>query len=91
MFSQSILWDIMRLEMFLGNSDRCHDCGHEFLAHSDGCPNCGGWRTTKLHSTEEKREKWDMETFPVTVINFDNPNCCFHTVNIGDFSPYPIA
>lgn len=32
-----------------------------------------------------------METYPVIVINFDNPDSFSHIVNIGDFSPYPRA
>jgi uncharacterized OB-fold protein len=77
--------------MAMGPSDECNDCGAIFLAHSDGCPNCEGYRTSKLHPLETKQEVWDMESFPVIVIDFDNPESCVHRVNIGDFSPYPNA
>ena len=89
MYSQSILWDIMRLEMFLGPSDECHSCGAIFLAHSDGCPTCGSYRTSKLHPMETEREEWDMETFPVEVWDMDKFG--FEVVNVSDASLYPRA
>jgi len=91
MYSRLILGDIMRLERAMGPSHECHRWGSVFLAHSDGCPNCGNYRISSLHKTEEKQEDWDMETYPVIVINFDNPDSFSHIVNIGDFSPYPRA
>lgn len=89
MFSQSLLGDIMRFEMAMGPSDGCHSCGATFLAHSDGCPNCGSYRTFKLHPLEEKREKWDMESYPVRVFDPKDVTVCFRLINIGDFSPWP--
>lgn len=83
---------IMELEMFLVPSDECQSCGTTFLAHSDkGCPQCGSRRTSSLHQVETKHEKWDMETFPVNVIDVENISNCFLPINIGDFSPYPRA
>jgi hypothetical protein len=88
MFSRSLLADILRFEMAMGPSDGCNDCGATFLARSDGCPSCGGYRTFKLNPLETEREVWDMESFPVIIIDFDNPESCACRVNIGDFSPY---
>jgi uncharacterized OB-fold protein len=86
MFSQSLLWDIMRFEMAMGPSDECHSCGAVFLAHSDGCPSCGSYRTSKLHPLETKQDKWDMETYPIM---YWDKEVGFHHINIGDFSSYP--
>ena len=79
------IMDILRFEMAMGPSHECSDCGHVFLANSDGCPNCGSYRIKCLHETEE--EKWDMETFPIEVLKFEDLR--WDTVSIGDFSPWP--
>lgn len=89
MFSQSMPWDIMRFEMAMGPSDECRSCGAVFLAHSDGCPSYGSYRTSKLHPLETKQEKWNMETFPVRVFDYNDIAVYFRLINIGDFSSYP--
>lgn len=89
MYSQSLLWDILRFEMAMGPSHECHDCGSTFLANSDRCSNCGSYRISSLHKEEVKREKWDMETFPVRVFDPNDVTVYFNLINIGDFSPWP--
>lgn len=84
MFSRSLLMDIIRFEMAMGPSHGCHDCGATFLANSDRCSSCGSYRIFILHTEEVKREKWDMETFPVGV--WDSDAVAFKPVNVGDFS-----
>jgi hypothetical protein len=86
MYSQAILWDIMRFEMAMGPSHECRDCGSTFLANSDRCSNCGSYNIHLLNPLPE-REPWDMETFPVHV--WDKEEGEFMLVKEGDYSQYP--
>lgn len=80
------LWGILNFEMAMGSSHECRECGHVFLANSDGCPSCGSYRICLLNPLPEP-DPWDMETFPVHVLDCENGD--FALVEEGDFSPYP--
>ena len=87
MYSLESLWDIMRLEMFLGHSHECHSCGKTFLAHEDGCPNCGvGARVTSLHPPVQLSDCKTSDSGYCIVYGEETGACI---VGHGDFSPWP--
>jgi len=87
MYSRTINDMIRDLEMCLGNSHRCNNCGRDFLAHSDGCPNCGA---SDLYVTP--LNTLSLNDLPVrdggNTISYEEDGS-FIIVKAGDSSPWP--
>ncbi|NTW27591.1 MAG: hypothetical protein HGA36_04660 [Candidatus Moranbacteria bacterium] len=85
--SMRSLWARMELEMFLGPSHECHQCGRTFLANEDGCPICGiGARVSSLHEPLQFLECKENDIGNVIAWDKETGN---YIVGHGEFSLWP--